>query len=140
MAIVSGATDLDEITDDCPQATVTFHIGDPDYYGQHRRMDMSGAASFAVGGTLPAAPTVTAKPGVCSSWRITNTDTAEFVEVVQPLTASSVVRMDFDKEHVTVNGSVAQLNIMSDFFSVKDRAHIKISSGSATLEWEERWL
>lgn len=140
MAIVSGATDLDEITDDCPQATVTFHIGDPDYYGQHRRMDVSGAASFAVGGTLPAALTVTAKPGACSSWRITNTDTAEFVEVVQPLTASSVVRMDFDKEHVTVNGSVAQLNIMSDFFSVKDRAHIKISSGSATLEWEERWL
>lgn len=140
MAIVSGATDLDEITDDCPQATVTFHIGDPDYYGQHRRMDMSGAASFAVGGTLPAALTVTAKPGACSSWRITNTDTAEFVEVVQPLTASSVVRMDFDKEHATVNGSVAQLNIMSDFFSIKDRAHIKISSGSATLEWEERWL
>lgn len=140
MAIVSGATDLDEITDDCPSATVTFHIGDPDYYGQHRRMDMSDTASFAVGGTLPAALTVTAKPGACSSWRITNTDTAEFVEVVQPLTASSVVRMDFDKEHVTVNGSVAQLNIMSDFFTVKDRAHIKISSGSAVLEWEERWL
>ena len=56
------------------------------------------------------------------------------------MTASSVVRMDFDKEHVTVNGSVAQLNIMSDFFTVKDRAHIKISSGSAVLEWEERWL
>ena len=84
--------------------------------------------------------TVTAKPGACSSWRITNTDTAEFVEVVQPLTASSVIRMDFDKEHVTVNGSVAQLNIMSDFFTVKDRAHIKISSGTALLEWEERWL
>ena len=99
MAIVSGATDLDEITDDCPQATVTFHIGDPDYYGQHRRMDMSGAASFAVGGTLPTALTVTAKPGACSSWRITNTDTAEFVEVVQPLTASSVVRIRRSAQH-----------------------------------------
>lgn len=58
MAIVSGATDLDEITDDCPSATVTFHIGDPDYYGQHRRMDMSdtGIGSPSAARCLPLLP------------------------------------------------------------------------------------
>lgn len=140
MAIVSGDTDLGEITDDCPQATVTFHVGDPDYYGQHRRMDVSGTASFAVGGTLPAALEVTAKPGACKSWRVTNADTGEFVEVAQALTADSVVRLDFGKERATVNGNAAQLSIMSDFFAVSGRAHIEVSSGTAVLEWEERWL
>ena len=140
MAIVSGSTDLDEITDDCPKATVTFHIGDPDYRGQSRRIDVDGTAAFAVGGTLPVPLKVTAKPGACGSWRITNADTGEFVEVAQTLTADSTVRLDFDTERATVNGSVASLNIMSDFFDVKDRAHIKISSGTATVEWEERWL
>ena len=140
MAIVSGTTDLNEITDDCPATTVTFHIGDPDYRGQRRRIDVTGSASFAVGGTLPALMKVTAKPGACRSWRITNTDTGEFVEVVQALTADSVVRLDFATEHATVNGSLAPLNIASDFFEVRDRAHLKISGGTATIEWEERWL
>lgn len=140
MAIVSGSTDLDEITDDCPMASVTFRIGDPDYHGQSRRIDVSGSAAFAVGGTLSAAIRVTAKPGACASWRITNTDTGEFVEVAQTMTADSTVRLDFATEHATVNNSVAALNIMSDFFEVKDRAHLKISSGTATIEWEERWL
>lgn len=140
MAIVSGSTDLDEITDDCPSCTVTFHIGDPDYRGQSRRIDISGSAAFAVGGSLPAAIKVTAKPGACSSWRITNTDTGEFVEVVQTLTKDSTIRLDFATEKATVNSSIVSLNIMSDFFEVKDRAHLKISSGTAVIEWEERWL
>lgn len=140
MAIVSGSTDLGEITDDCPTTTVTFHIGDPDYHGQSRRIETSGSASFAVGGTLPASIKVTAKPSAGNAWRITNTDTGEFVEVVQPLTADSTIRLDFSTEHATVNGSVASLNIMSDFFQIKDRAHLQISSGTAVVEWEERWL
>lgn len=140
VAIVSGSTDLDEITDDCPSCTVTFHIGDPDYRGQSRRIDVSGSAAFAVGGSLPATIKVTAKPGACSSWRITNTDTGEYVEVVQTLTKDSTIRLDFATEKATVNNSIASLNIMSDFFEVKDRAHLKISSGTATVEWEERWL
>lgn len=140
MAIVSGATDLGEITDDCPGTTVTFHVGDPDYYGRTRRVETTGAASFSVGGTLPAAIRVTAKPTAGSSWRITNTDTGEFVEVDQPLTAASTISLDFATEKATVNGAIAPLNIMSDFFSVEDRAHLEISSGRATIEWEERWL
>jgi predicted phage tail component-like protein len=140
MAIVSGSTDLDEITDDCPTTTVTFHIGDPDYYGQSRRVEAAGTAAFAVGGNLPAALRVTAKPGTCDAWRITNADTGEFVEVAQALTSDSVIRLDFASEKATVNSSIAALNIMSDFFEVKDRAHLTISSGTATIEWGERWL
>lgn len=140
MAIVSGDTDLNEITDDCPTTTVKFHVGDPDYHGQPRRLDVSGSAAFAVGGNLPARLKVTAKPAAGSAWRITNTDTGEFVEVAQTLAAGSVIMLDFETEHATVNNSTASLNIMSDFFTVEGRAHLKISSGTATIEWEERWL
>lgn len=140
MAIVSGSTDLDEITDDCPGTTVTFHIGDPDYHGQSRRVEVNGSAAVSVGGTLPAHIKVTAKPPAGNAWKITNTDTGEFVEITQPLTADSTIGLDFSTEHATVNGSVASLNIMSDFFEVKDRAHLKISGGTAIIEWEERWL
>lgn len=63
LAIVSGSTDLDEITDDCPTTTVTFHIGDPDYYGQKRRMEVSAGNIYVnAGGNRPAHLKVTAKP------------------------------------------------------------------------------
>ena len=80
LAIVSGSTDLDEITDDCPTTTVTFHIGDPDYYGQKRRMEVSAGNIYVnAGGNRPAYLKVTAKPSAGSTWRITNVDTGEFV-------------------------------------------------------------
>ena len=60
--------------------------------------------------------------------------------MVQALTADSIVRLDFATEQATVNGSVAALNIMSDFFEINGRAHLKITGGTATIEWEERWL
>ena len=141
MAIVTGGTDLDEITDDCPTTTVTFHVGDPDFYGQKRRAEVSaGNASISVGGNRPTRLRVTAKPLDGASWRITNTDTGEFVSVNAQLTKSSVVRIDFEREHATVNGKTAPVSIDSDYFDVSDRCHLKISGGTAVLEWQERWL
>lgn len=140
MAIVTGDTDLGEITDGCPATTVTFHVTDPDYRGSLRRVDFTGSASFSVGGTLPAPLSVTARPGRCDSWRITNGDTGEYVEVAGPFTADSVVRLDMDTERATVNGKTAQVSIFSDFFKVSGRAHLKASVGTATVVWEERWL
>ena len=141
LAIVSGSTDLGEISDDCPMATVTFRIGDPDYYGRKRRMEASaGTFSVNAGGNLPARLTVTAKPGAVSSWTIANIDTGEKVQIASALTSNSVVRLDMALEKATVNNQAAPVTIDSDFFEISGRAKLRISSGSAVLEWRERWL
>ena len=141
LAIVSGSTDLDEITDDCPCATVTFRVCDPDYFGEHRRIDVrSGSVCFDAGGSRPAHLCITAKPGSCSSWRVTNRDTGEFINVTGKLTDTSTVRVDMALERTTINQQTAAVSIDSDYFEIRGRCHLEISSGTATLEWEERWL
>lgn len=141
LAIVSGSTDLGEITDDCPFATVTFHIGDPDYYGRKRRAEVkAGTFTINAGGDLPAHLHVTAKPAAGSSWAITNVGTGEKVQVSHTLTASSTVRVDMALERATVNNQTAPVTLDSDFFEIEGRATLEISSGSAVLEWRERWL
>lgn len=141
LAIVSGSTDLGEITDDCPMATVTFRIGDPDYYGRKRRVEVT-AGTFAVnaGGNLPARLSITAKPGAAPSWTISNIDTGEKVQVSQALTSGSTVRIDMAQERATVNNQAAPVTLDSDFFEITGRTRLRISSGSAVLEWRERWL
>ena len=141
LAIVSGSTDLNEITDDCPTTTVTFHVGDPDFYGRKRRMEVSaGDVHLDAGGNRPSYLKVTAKPAAGSTWRITNVDTGEFVAVDAPLTSSSTVRIDMATERATVNDQTAPVTIDSDFFEIDGRCHLRISGGTAILEWEERWL
>lgn len=141
LAIVSGSTDLDEITDDCPTTTVTFRVGDPDYYGQARRVDVEGrSVSIDAGGTRPSFLNVTARPEAGSSWRITNVDTGEFVEVKAPLVSGSVIRIDMEKERATVNQSTAPVTVDSDFFEIEGRTRLSITNGTAVLDWIERWL
>lgn len=141
LAIVTGETDLAEITDDCPSGTVTFRIGEPWSYGKRRRMDVSAGNVFLdAGGTRPTYLKVTAKPSAGSTWKITNLDTGEFVQVSQTLTTSSTIRVDMEQEHATVNQTTAAVTIYSDFFSIEGRTRLNISSGTAQLEWVERWL
>ncbi|MDO4437546.1 MAG: phage tail family protein [Coriobacteriaceae bacterium] len=141
MAIVTGATDLDEITDDCPTTIVTFHIGDPDFYGQKRRVEVSAGNVFInVGGNRPAHLHVTARPEAGKPWRITNVDTGEFVAVTGQLAQSSVIRIDMEQERATVNSQTAPVSIDSDYFEINGRCHLNITGGTAVLEWRERWL
>ena len=141
LAIVSGQTDLGEICDDCPMTTVTFHVGDPDYYGMKRRADV-GAGAFAVnaGGNLPAHLSITAKPASNAAWYIRNVDTGEQVKLSSSVTSASVVRVDMALERATVNGQAAAVTLDSDFFTINGRTKLQLSSGSAVLEWRERWL
>ena len=141
LAIVTGDTDLDEITDDCPTTTVTFRIGDPDSFGRSRRMDVSAGNVFLdAGGTRPSYLKVTAKPAAGTSWKIENIDTGEFVQVAHALTDDSTIRLDMEQEHATVNNQLAAMTIDSDCFAIEGKTHLRISSGTATLEWVERWL
>ena len=141
MAIVAGGMDLGEITDDCPTTTVTFHVGDPDFYGRRRRMEVSsGDVHLDAGGNRPAHLKVTAKPAAGSTWRIANVDTGEFVAIDAPITAESTIRIDMATERATVNGKTAPVTIDSDYFEISGRCHLSIGSGTAILEWVERWL
>lgn len=141
LAIVSGATDLGEITDGCPFTTVTFHVGDPAYYGQKRRVEAkAGTFTINAGGDLPAYLTVTAKPSSSAAWYIRNVDTGEQVKIASSVTSSSTVRLDMATERATVNSQAAAVTLDSDFFEINGRTKLQISSGTALLEWRERWL
>jgi predicted phage tail component-like protein len=142
MAIVSGDTDLGEITDKCPEATITFHIGDPDYYGQRRSMTISSGGTRVInaGGSRPTRATVTAKPGKCTSWTITDVDTGEYVRLSGSFTSATTITLDMEREHATVNGSTAAVDVASDYFDLSGITHLTISSGTAKIEWVERWL
>lgn len=141
LAIVSGSTDLGEITDDCPYTTVTFHVGDPFYYGNKRRVEVS-AGTFTVnaGGDRPAHLQITAKPASSAAWYIRNVDTGEQVKLASSVTSTSTVRVDMALERATVNSQVAAVTLDSDFFTIQGRTKLQLSGGSAVLEWRERWL
>lgn len=141
LAIVSGATDLGEITDDCPFTTVNFHVGDPVYYGNKRRVDgASGTFSVNAGGNRPAHLSIAARPDAAGAWGVRNIDTGEQVRLAASVASGAVVRIDMALERATVNGQDAAVTLDSDFFEIKGRTTLQVSSGSALLEWRERWL
>lgn len=141
LAIVKGDTDLGEITDSSPSTTITFHIGNPFFYGRKRRVDVS-AGTFTVnaGGDRPTHLHITAKPASSAAWYVQNIDTGEEVKLASSVTSSSTVRVDMAQEHATVNGNLAAVTLDSDFFTIEGRTKLRLSSGSAVLEWWERWL
>lgn len=140
LAVVSGSTDIDKISDDCPSATITFKIVDPDYYGRNRRVEFSGDASVSSGGNVDAHFRATVRGATGDRFRLTNLDTSEFVEVLGALTSDSVIRIDTSIERATINNQTAQVSIDSDFFKLGKRSRLRASSGSVLVEWSERWL
>lgn len=141
LAIVSGSTDLGEITDACPSTTVTFHVGDPFYYGNKRRVEVkAGTFTVNAGGNRPAHLAITAKPSSSAAWYIRNVDTGEQVKLASSVTSTSTVRVDMALERATVNSQAAAVTLDSDFFTINGRTTLQLSGGSAVLEWRERWL
>lgn len=141
LAIVSGSTDLGEITDACPSTTVTFHVGDPFYYGNKRRVEVkAGTFTVNAGGNRPAHLAITANPSSSAAWYIRNVDTGEQVKLASSVTSTSTVRVDMALERATVNSQAAAVTLDSDFFTINGRTTLQLSGGSAVLEWRERWL
>lgn len=91
-------------------------------------------------GNYRAYPTVTCRPPAGSSWTITNVSTGRFVRVEASFTGAQTVVLDMRAERCTVNGADWPVTVASDFFSLDGVQQIKTSGGTATLEWEERWL
>ena len=147
LAVLSGETDLGAITSELPETTLLFHVCDPISYGaEHSESLVTGTAKTLVsGGTWPSFPVVTS---VLSggTWKITNQDTSDYVEVNADtfgaeLTAGATLVCDMALERVTINGSDAGVEMLSNFFSLFGETSVKVSGAtSTTVDWRERCL
>ena len=124
------------------EATLTFTAYDPVAYGAEGRATVSGTSGVQVGGTFRTYPTVTVRPGgSTSALRLTNMGTGEFVQIDRAVTASSAVVIDMAAPQATVDGSPAPVTFESDFFPLEPGANsLKLSSGTATVQWTERYV
>lgn len=142
LAVLDGSSDLDRLWY-TGSAELTFLCPDPVAYGEAREAAMDTSAAVHVAGTHPASPVVTARPGSASRYRVTLTDSGEYVEVSAPFNASSVLVIDCAAQHCTINGASADryVALASDYFDlVPGLNRLTATSGSTTVEWRERWL
>lgn len=124
-----------------PKVELSFLCADPVAYGQERTDTLTTTAKTVdSGGTYKVWPVVTAKPASGSYWMLTNVTTGDFVRVDAAFTGSQTVVLDMAKQRCKVNGTDHQVNISSDYFPLDGEQSLKVSSGTATLEWSERWL
>lgn len=139
MALYEGGAELSKPAY-IPDVELVFLCADPVAYGQRRSVEVSGTKRVRVGGSYPARPVVTVKPPKGSQWQITNVGTGEYVRVLASFTGSQTLVLDMGLERCTVNGTDHAVDITSDFFSIAGDASLMVSGGTATVEWDERWL
>lgn len=142
MAVLDGSSELSRLWDG-GTATLTFRACDPIAYGERRRAEVRDSGSVSAGGTYPARPVVTAKPPRGSKWRVEHAGTGEYVEIAASFDGSQTVVVDMGARRCRINGASADpyVTLDSDYFELAPGANeIKLSGGSATLEWDERWL
>lgn len=125
-----------------PSVELTFLCSDPVAYGQHRKETLSGTKRIDSGGTYKAFPVITVKPPSGSYWQITNVDNGKYVRVDASFTGSQTLVLDMGLARCTVNGTDHAVNVMSDFegFCIDGMTQLKVSGGTATVEWDERWI
>lgn len=139
MALYEGGAELSKPAY-APDVELTFLCANPVSYGQHRSIEVNGTKRVRVGGSYPARPVVTVKPPSGSQWQITNVGTGEYVRVLSSFNGSQTVVLDMGLERCTINGTDHAVDITSDFFSIDGDALLMVSGGTATVEWDERWL
>lgn len=125
-----------------PKVELTFLCADPVAYGQHRVEELSGTKYVNAGGTYKALPVVTVNPPSGSYWQITNVDNGKFVRVDASFTGSQTLVLDMSLARCTVNGTDHKVSTDSDFedFFLDGTTRLRVSGGTATLEWDERWI
>lgn len=124
-----------------PTVELEFLCPDPVAYGAARTATVTGSQSVAVGGNYPSWPVVEAVPEA-SPWRVTNAFTGEFVEVRASFDGKKKLRVDMAAGTCSVDGASWPVTLDSDYFRFGGSGHdqvIKVSAGSATLSWRERW-
>ena len=146
-AVLQGQTAL-EFNTYSANADLSFYCPDPVAYGNAREVSVpsGGLATFVVGGTYPAAPTVVASSAVRDSqtglWRL-RLDDGGHLAVPTGTAAASAVTVDCLERTCTVNGAVALPTLESDWFTLGPGEHTvsnDLGSGACTISFRERWL
>lgn len=124
-----------------PSVTLTFLCSDPVAYGEIKTASLSTSRKkINAGGTTRTWPVITATPSSGSYWRIINYTTGEFVRVDATFTGSQTIVVDMANERLTIDGTDHLVTITSDFFALDGTQELYLSSGTATIEWQERWV
>ncbi len=143
LALYQGGAELTRHVNK-PGVKLTFLCTDPIAYGQSRTATVSATSTkVRTGGTYKAYPIVRATPTTGTSyWRIMNVDTGDYVRVdaTSTFASNTSIVLDMGLQRCTVNGSNHAVTIDSDYFSIEGEVQLMSTNGSATLEWEERWL
>ena len=128
-------------------AELTFVCPDPVAYGAEREVTVpsGGSATFVVGGTYPAKPTIAAQAVRDASslvWGL-RLDEGDYVHVATGNAAARPVAIDCDRRTCLVNGDVALPTLYSDWLELAPGKHTLRNdegTGAATVAFRERWL
>lgn len=140
LAILSGKSDLSVLWT-TGKANLEFLAPDPVAYGQNREIVMTTSKTVHVGGTYRTSPIIEAHPAKGTYYRISLTNTGEYVQIDRAFSGTETVLIDCSKQQATVNGTNAKVTLASDYFTLTPgKNSLTANSGTAEVSWTERWL
>lgn len=119
---------------------ISFYCADPFGYGDDKTVTIP--SSVVVACNVPITPKVTVDfAASAASYKVTNSTTGEFVEVLHSFVAGDNLVIDFAEESVKKNGVLIMADVAyaSDFFEIATGTTAIASTASGTLSYTERW-
>lgn len=141
MAVLDGSSELDRLWI-TGRTELVFRACDPIAYGETKSANIGASGTVHVGGTHPTAPVVTAVPNAGESYRFTLMDTGDYVQIEAPFDGTQPLVIDCAAQHCTINGVSADryVALASDYFVLQPGLNRLSTTGTAVIEWTERWL
>lgn len=143
MAKLNGSTPLWEFHG-LGRVLLQFLCSDPLAYGELKTLTNISGNTLINNGTYPAKGIITiTMADAAEDLEITLLNTGEFLYIADDFIAGDIIVIDLEKEYITKNGhsAMANLYLESDFFDLPvGEFEIAVSSGTASLEFRERWL
>lgn len=143
LAVLDGESELDVLWR-TGQAELTFRAPDPVMYGADREAELDGEAVVHVGGNWKTAPVIEVVP-TGTSLRVESVTASAVVEVLaaESFDGTKTLTIDCGAEHCELGGvnADARVALASDYFALTPGENaIKVTGGSGTIRWTERWL
>jgi predicted phage tail component-like protein len=143
LASLDGNTDIENIVYN-GVGTLSFIASDPIAYGEKITEEDISSEELTNNGNYPTTGKITITIGeTLESLEVSLVGTGEHIYIDDDFVATDVVVIDLEAEYVTKNGYLImnKLSIDSDFFKLPPgKFTITVSSGTADLEFRERWL
>ena len=140
MASVSDASELSNLwnTGSC---TITFHVYDPKAYGRHLTHSLvAGLNEIHNEATAETYPVFNIR-STGGKVKVEHVTSGKYVELDATAASGSTVVINMDDEQATINTNRSAVTLASDFFPLEPGSNqIRVTNGSGTIEWSERWL